>query len=433
MRRALNISIVALLALVLFKPASAQVSIGINIGMPEVAMSVGFAPPPLPVYDQPPCPGEGQLWTPGYWAWDDDNADYYWVPGTWVMAPQPGLLWTPAYWGYENGAFGFHQGYWATEVGFYGGINYGFGYGGQGFGGGRWNNGRFMYNTAVVNVDRTVVRNVYIDKTVIVNNNVTHVSFNGGNGGVQARPTAEQQRVAQMKHVPPAQAQLQNRQAARSNPQFRASSNGGKPPVAATARPGEFSGAHVVQAKAAGGSWHPPANPREAARANGAKPSGNAKPGENNRPGANANNRPGENSRPGANNQPGNAASRPNARPEQNAKPGENNRPGEVARPQQNEKPGETARPGQNPHPQQNAQPGANGRPAENPKPQQSARPGDVTHPAQNPKPQAHPDENANPHAAQPARPDQQHPDQQREPKPKPKPKDQQQPQPQEQ
>ena len=47
-----------------------------------------FAPPALPVYEQPLCPGEGYLWTPGYWAYDNDYGDYYWVPGTWVMAPE---------------------------------------------------------------------------------------------------------------------------------------------------------------------------------------------------------------------------------------------------------------------------------------------------------------------------------------------------------
>ena len=39
---------------------------------------------PPPVYVQPPCPAPGDIWIPGYWAWDDD---YYWVPGTWVLAP----------------------------------------------------------------------------------------------------------------------------------------------------------------------------------------------------------------------------------------------------------------------------------------------------------------------------------------------------------
>jgi hypothetical protein len=44
-------------------------------------------------------------------------------------------------------------GYWGPHVGFYGGINYGFGYGGVGFFGGEWRGGAFAYNTAVMNVN----------------------------------------------------------------------------------------------------------------------------------------------------------------------------------------------------------------------------------------------------------------------------------------
>ena len=62
-----------------------------------VGIVVNFAPPPLPVYEQPLCPGEGYLWTPGFWAYGDDFDDYYWVPGTWVLAPEIGFLWTPGY------------------------------------------------------------------------------------------------------------------------------------------------------------------------------------------------------------------------------------------------------------------------------------------------------------------------------------------------
>ena len=43
-----------------------------------VFISVGFAPPILPVYVQPVCPGDGLMWTPGYWAYGPDG--YYWVP-----------------------------------------------------------------------------------------------------------------------------------------------------------------------------------------------------------------------------------------------------------------------------------------------------------------------------------------------------------------
>ena len=94
----------------------------------SVGISVGFAPPALPLYEQPPCPASGYIWTPGYWAYSAEAADYYWVPGTWVVAPALGLLWTPGYWAIEAGAYLWNAGYWASHVGFYGGINYGYGY-----------------------------------------------------------------------------------------------------------------------------------------------------------------------------------------------------------------------------------------------------------------------------------------------------------------
>ena len=73
-----------------------------------VFVSVTVAPPVLPVYAQPPCPGDGYIWTPGYWAWGADG--YYWGPGTWVMAPEPGLRWTSGDWGWSAGYYGGHLG-----------------------------------------------------------------------------------------------------------------------------------------------------------------------------------------------------------------------------------------------------------------------------------------------------------------------------------
>ncbi len=226
----------------------------------QLRISVSFGPPALPVYEQPICPGDGYIWTPGYWAWDNDDSDYYWVPGTWVLAPEVGYLWTPPYWGWANGVFVFYDGYWGPHVGFYGGINYGFGYFGEGFQGGRWDGGHFFYNRSVTNVNVTVIHNVY--NTTVVNNttNINRVSYNGGNGGVNARPRPEDEAAAHDRHLPPAAAQTQHMQAARGNPEFRASMNHGKPPVAATAKPGEFSGHDAVPARAAGAPYNPPAN-----------------------------------------------------------------------------------------------------------------------------------------------------------------------------
>jgi hypothetical protein len=216
----------------------------------QIGVAVSIGPPALPVYEQPICPGDGYLWTPGYWAYDYDDADYYWVPGTWVLAPEVGFLWTPGWWGWGDGGFFFHEGFWGPHVGFYGGIYYGFGYFGVGFEGGRWDGGHFFYNRAVMNVNVTEIHNVY--NTTIVNRTVTRVSYNGGNGGIQARPTPEEESAGHERHIPPVAAQTQHVQAARSNPQLRASANHGKPPIAATGRPGDFSGRGVVAAKEAG-------------------------------------------------------------------------------------------------------------------------------------------------------------------------------------
>jgi hypothetical protein len=219
----------------------------------QVRITVAFGPPALPVYEQPLCPGDGYLWTPGYWAWGDD--DYYWVPGTWIMAPEVGFLWTPPWWGWDGGVFAFNEGYWGPQIGFYGGINYGFGYFGTGFVGGRWNNGHFFYNSSVTNVHITNVYNEHVDIQ-----NSSHVSYNGGQGGLDARPTAAEQAAVNDRHVGPVAAQNQNLNAARGNPDLRASANHGKPPIAATDHAGEFHGSAVVAAREAGGEYHAPEN-----------------------------------------------------------------------------------------------------------------------------------------------------------------------------
>jgi hypothetical protein len=220
----------------------------LSLAQVSVNVSVGVPPPELPVYDQPPIPDDGYIWTPGYWAWSDDIQDYYWVPGTWVLAPQPDYLWTPGYWGAEGAAFFWHPGYWGPHVGFYGGVNYGYGYGGNGYEGGYWQGGHLYYNRSVNNINNTRITNVY-NKTVINNVTVNRVSYNGGNGGVRAQPTPAEQAAARDRHIAAIPAQRLHEQAAQTNPSLRASQNQGRPPIAATARPGNFSGAGVVGAR----------------------------------------------------------------------------------------------------------------------------------------------------------------------------------------
>jgi hypothetical protein len=201
----------------------------------QISVRIAIGPPMLPVYEQPICPGDGYLWTPGYWAYDDSISDYYWVPGTWVLPPEDGYLWTPGYWGWGDGGYLFYDGYWGPTVGFYGGINYGYGYFGNGYEGGRWDGGHFFYNRSVNNVDVTRNRNVY--NTTIENHNENRVSFNGGSGGIAVRATSQQEAAARQRHLPPIAAQANHAQAARSNPEQRSSVNHGKPSTGATPIP----------------------------------------------------------------------------------------------------------------------------------------------------------------------------------------------------
>jgi hypothetical protein len=230
-------SILPALFLSIALPLAAPAQVGIGV-------SVNIAPPEMPVYEQPPIPGDGYLWTPGVWQWGADG--YFWVPGTWVQPPSVGVLWTPGYWGWGEGGYLFHAGYWGAHVGFYGGVNYGFGYGGAGFEGGYWRGGHIFYNRSVMNVSSVHITNVY-NKTVIVNN-TTRVSFNGGAGGVNARPSATELAAAHERHIEPTRMQTQHVQAASSNHALLASVNHGAPAIAATSKPGVFAGKGVVSA-----------------------------------------------------------------------------------------------------------------------------------------------------------------------------------------
>lgn len=123
-----------------------------QIAQAQIAVIADSAPPALPVTDQPPCPGDGYIWTPGYWAYSPNG--YRWQTGAWVTPPYVGGLWTPGYWGLNGGLYNWFPGYWGMTVGYYGGLNYGFGYFGSGFYGGYWSGGRFRYNRAYGNYGR---------------------------------------------------------------------------------------------------------------------------------------------------------------------------------------------------------------------------------------------------------------------------------------
>jgi len=240
---------------------------GVSEASAQLAVAITVAPPVLPVYVQPSIPGPGYIWTPGYWAYGDDG--YYWVPGTWVLPPAVGLLWTPGYWGWNDRVYAWNGGYWGPRIGYYGGINYGFGYIGTGYGGGYWSGGVFTYNRTVNNFGNVTIVNTY-NKTVINNTNVTNVSYNGGAGGATAKATPQEQAAAKDPHTAPTAMQAQHQNSASTNKALYASVNNGHPAVAATSKAGQFSGAGVVGAKTITGPAAGPAggNPAAGATAN---------------------------------------------------------------------------------------------------------------------------------------------------------------------
>ena len=221
--------------------------IPLNVNAQVICTGNASPPPELPVYDQPPIPDPGYIWTPGYWS--GGPLGYFWVPGTWVEPPTVGLLWTPGYWGFRDGIYVWNAGYWGPHVGFYGGVDYGFGYGGDGYLGGRWVNGEFAYNQTVNNFGSVRISNVYEENVTI--NNGPRVSFNGGSGGTTMRPTPAQEAAAREQHVAANPAQMQHERTAAANKDLLASENHGRPTIAATAKPGEFSGNGVMAAREA--------------------------------------------------------------------------------------------------------------------------------------------------------------------------------------
>lgn len=266
--RSFHSALVAVLLAACAAPALTSAAAAQSCTCSGAGIRADEAPPPLPDYEQPPMPEPGYLWTPGYWAWN--NYEYYWVPGTWVEPPRPGLLWTPGYWAFVDGVYAYNPGYWGPHVGFYGGVSYGYGYGGVGYEGGYWDGNRFFYNRSVNNVRGVHVENVYEKNVTIENATNNHSSFNGP-GGTLAKPTPEEEAFGKEPHVPPSKGQIDHARTASMKSDLFVSSNHGKPAIAATAKPAAFTGPGVVRATAAGAGPVHPANGQPA----GEEPTGN--------------------------------------------------------------------------------------------------------------------------------------------------------------
>src|SRR5579875_2621841 len=374
------------------------------------------APPPLPEYDQPEAPGPNYIWTPGYWAWGPGG--YYWVPGAWVEAPYYGALWTPPYWGWYGGRYRFHPGYWGRHIGYYGGIDYGFGYIGIGYFGGYWNGNNFYYNRSVTRVGPGV-RTIY-ERPVIYNNvrysgrPMNRVSYNGGRGGINVQPRPEEMAAMRERHDPPMAVQHQARiEASQNRAQFFAE-NRGRPAQPALAR--GFANTRGIAPAPRGGEPGVGGQPNGAGRFEGRPGQPMTQPGA---PGNRFENRPGQ---PGGQPQPNatpnrfeNRPGQPGGQPQPNGAPNRfENRPGQPGgQPQPNGAPNRfenrPGQPGGQPQPngapnrfenrpgQPNGQPQPNGAPnrfenrGAQPQPQPNAAPNRFENRGGQPQPNAAP------------------------------------------
>lgn len=73
-----------------------------------------MAPPPPRVEPQPPSPGAGYLWAPGYYAFK--SKAYEWTPGAWSRPPQPGLAWVAPTYVTTGGHYYFQPGRWDHPI-----------------------------------------------------------------------------------------------------------------------------------------------------------------------------------------------------------------------------------------------------------------------------------------------------------------------------
>ncbi|QVL33176.1 YXWGXW repeat-containing protein [Telmatocola sphagniphila] len=60
--------------------------------------------------DQKPA-GDTVVWIPGYWAWDEERADYLWVSGFWRVPP-PNRTWVPGSWRKTDKGYQWVAGFW---------------------------------------------------------------------------------------------------------------------------------------------------------------------------------------------------------------------------------------------------------------------------------------------------------------------------------
>jgi hypothetical protein len=83
---------------------------GVGVGEPTTEYVSGM--PPDPLYEQePPSPGDGEVWIDGYWHWNGE--EWVWVGGRWEQE-QEGYVYVEPYYNYIGGAYLYTPGYWRS-------------------------------------------------------------------------------------------------------------------------------------------------------------------------------------------------------------------------------------------------------------------------------------------------------------------------------
>ena len=244
-----------------------------------------------------------------------------------------------------QGLYVWHPGYWGPHVGYYGGVNYGFGYMGIGFVGGEWRGRVFAYNSAVMHVGEGGGwgNRVYVDRTIVERNTIVndrHVAFSGGPGGINHAPTAQERSYLNDRHMGATAAQTQHMQAAQQNRGAYYNVNHGHPSQVAVSRP--LTTTNRGNTEAGRGSVTQYRGVQSQAR-----PMQQQRPQQESRP-------------------------MQQQRPQEQSRPMQQQRPQQESRPMQQQRPQEQSRPMQQQRPQQQARPAA--RPAEHPQPRNDSR-----------------------------------------------------------
>lgn len=74
----------------------------------EIVVTKG--PPPVRIEKIPARPGPQHIWVSGYWMWEADA--YVWLPGAWILPPEPAAVWVPPRFERRSGVSIFISGYW---------------------------------------------------------------------------------------------------------------------------------------------------------------------------------------------------------------------------------------------------------------------------------------------------------------------------------